>query len=193
MNKKYFFFMELLIVVIILLTVYGRLSFAQGKSFHYFKIKLNVETKPKNIKGSIERFMERELRDLGDVILTDSESEWEINVKAAEIMIENSDKKDIVCTAVVLEPVNKGKLDALIDTYLYKHREIDNSAIEKFSTELAKLMHEYKRVSEHLLFLADSIHIRRLCSEIIAEFNRKCLNPKREFYQLEREAIRKLY
>ncbi|GJQ57898.1 MAG: hypothetical protein SCALA701_06990 [Candidatus Scalindua sp.] len=193
MNKKYCFFTRVLIVVVISLTVYGRLSFSQEESFHYFKIKLNVEAEPENIKGSIENYMERELRDLGDVILTDSESEWEINVKAAEIITENSDKKDIVCTAVVFEPVNKKKLDALIDTYLYKRREIGNSAIEKFSTELAKLMYEYKRLSEHLFFLTDSIHIRRLCSEIIADFNGKCLNPKREFYQREQEAIRKLY
>ena len=193
MNKRYCFFTMLLIVVVISLTVYDRLSAAQEKSFHYFKIKLNVEAEPENIKGSIEDYMGRELIDLGDVILTNSESEWEINVKAAEITIENSDKKDIVCTVVVFEPVNKKNLDALINTYLYKLREIDNSAIEKFNTELAKLMYECKRLSEHLFFLADSIHIRRLCSEIIADFNGKCLNKKREFYQREQEAIRKLY
>ena len=180
MNKRYCFFTMLLIVVVISLTVYDRLSAAQEKSFHYFKIKLNVEAEPENIKGSIEDYMGRELIDLGDV-------------KAAEITIENSDKKDIVCTVVVFEPVNKKNLDALINTYLYKLREIDNSAIEKFNTELAKLMYECKRLSEHLFFLADSIHIRRLCSEIIADFNGKCLNPKREFYQREQEAIRKLY
>jgi hypothetical protein len=179
--------------VAISLTVYGRLSFAQEKSFHYFKVKLNVEAEPENIQGSIEGYMGRELKSLGDVILTDIEPEWEINVMAAEITTEDSDKKGIACTAVVFEPVNKKNLDALIDKYLYKLREIDNSAIEKFNTELAKLMYEYKRLSEHLFFLADSIHIRRLCSEIIADFDGKCLKPKREFYQLEQEAIRKLY
>jgi hypothetical protein len=175
------------------LTVYGRLSFAKEKGFYYFKVKLNVEAKPENIKGSIEDYMGRELRDLGDVILTDTESEWEINVMAAEITTEGGYKKSIACTAVVFEPVNKKHIDSLIDTYLYKPREIENSTIEEFNTELAKLMCEYKRLSEHLFFLADSIHIRRLCSEIITDFDSKCLKPKREFHQLEREAIRKLY
>lgn len=181
------------LAIVISLMGYERFSFAQEKGFLYFKVKLNVEAEPENIKGSIESYMGRELESLGDVILTDIKPEWEINVMATEITTDNSDNKIIACTAVIFETLNMKKLDSLIDTYLSKLRGIDSSAIDKFYTEIAKLVNEYKRMSEHLFFLADTIHIRRLCSEVIANFDEKCLRQKREFYKLEQEAIRKLY
>ncbi len=137
------------------------LSSSQEKSFPEFTTKVQLSVSgDKNIKGLIENYMVKELRSNGDVVVTDTDPEWVINILAKKTAI-NEDKSNVVISVVILRPFGTS---------------IMVSIDSRKESSVRKLV----RLHDQRLYTYPIDAIDKLCLEIVADYRNEHLNPERE-------------
>ena len=134
-----------------------------------------------NIKGQIESYISRELRSLGDIIVTNDHPDWILNIVAMESKTRSGYKSGIVLSIVILEPFKEYSAAFQVDI---KSHEM----FYKYVTSL----HE---VSGHGLRTGSSEDLKSICEGIVADFDSKHLKNSRKIWQelidMARECISK--
>lgn len=137
------------------------LSSSQEKSFPEFATKVQLSVSgDKNIKDLIENYMVKELRSNGDVVVTDTDPEWVINILAKETAIKE-DKSSVVISVVILRPFGTS---------------IMVSIDSRKKSSVRKLV----RLHDQRLYIYSIDAIDKLCLEIVADYRNEHLNPERE-------------
>lgn len=137
------------------------LSSSQEKSFPEFTTKVQLSVSgDKNIKDLIENYMVKELGNSGDVVVTDTDPEWIINILAKKTAIKE-DKSSVVISVVILRPFGTS---------------IMVSIDSRKKSSVRKLV----RLHDQRLYIYSIDAIDKLCLEIVADYRNEHLNPERE-------------
>ena len=127
------------------------------------------------ISGLISSFMGIDLRNLGDVVITDSEYDWHVVATGVELKIADGKRTGVAISTVIMEPVRKDVIRSIAAVL-----EKEGSMPEALETLKTKQLVEVK--VNWLRTDADTA-IRELCRGIIADFDTQYLQPERKRYQ----------
>jgi hypothetical protein len=123
-----------------------------------------------SIKGKIESYLSRELRSLGDVVVTDDNPRWILSVVALESESKSGYKTGVDLSVVILEPFNN---QFFVDMVPEKSKELASS--------MTSSLYSY---SGHWLRVGAPEDLRSICNGIIADFDSSELKEARDFWQM---------
>jgi hypothetical protein len=125
----------------------------------------------KNIQGQIESYITRELRSLGDVIVTDDNPRWTLSIIALTTANVRGQKTGIAMSIVILEPFCCSEYVA-------------NQVPEDVKVSISLLTMGLYGYSDHWLRICSPEDMRSLCTGIVADFDSKHLKKAREALQI---------
>ena len=129
-----------------------------------------------SIKGKIESYLSRELRSLGDIVVTDDNPRWLLSIVALESESKGGYKTGVDLSVVILKPFNNQLL-------------IDN-APEKSKEAISFLTSSLYSYSDHWLLMGAPEELRSICNRIIADFDSRYLNESRKVWRLINEYLK---
>ena len=144
---------------------------AQESELPKFRVKVFVSA-DENIEGKIKSYINRELRSLGDVELVDDDSEFELEIVAIEQMTESGNKVGIVLSTVISTKYDNWYLLTLVPAS--KKEELDKQTANLYF------------FPDHWVKTGPTRSLRKLCNEIVADFDTKHLENIRK---LERQYL----
>jgi hypothetical protein len=177
-------------MVICSLTVYDGQSDAQNNDF---KIKVGVYIRgEEDLNGLIENYISKELRSLGNVIVTYSKLDCAIDIVAKELTNGSANAKSGYALSVTIidrfdcSPITRAikELDALITNIIAQ--PIVTKQLEELSDELVGIAMSTAKVKSYhnsFLYTRSAGQLRELCFEIVADFNSEYLKEKRKVIQ----------
>lgn len=118
-----------------------------------------------NIQGQIESYLSRELRSLGDVVVTDARPEWILNVGCSELCLQNGYKSGLSLSVVILRPFYNDDIMSLVS----------NKSKRVISTFISDLY----SFDGHWFFVCNQNNLKSTCSEIIAKFDSSIISQHR--------------
>lgn len=122
-----------------------------------------------NIKGKIESYIARELRSLGDVIVTNDNPNWAIDIVALEAETRSGYKNGVNLSVVITKPfVNTFLVNQLDENY--------KSWVSAATTGLCRIYAEWLRIGS-------PEDLRSICNGIVADFDVHFLQPERKSWQ----------
>ncbi len=132
-----------------------------------------------NIKGEIESYISRELRSLGDIIVTDSNPRWILNIVAMELLTKGGYKSGVVLSVIILEPFDNGLVKTLL--------------VDKTDRQMCVLLTSnlYYYPKGHWLRVGAPGDLRNLCNGIVADFDTEYLKPARNLWQKIVDSMKK--
>jgi len=165
----------------------------------HVKVKVNVSG-DKAIKNLVESYIKRELRELSDVSVVESNADWIIEIVAAEVENKARMKVGVVLSTVILKTV-VDKDREITATYLaklsyklaQKLKNLQPAKSEKYGKQIYELtairwnlgkiamglidgLYEYK---DHKLQVGAPTDLKRICRKIVADFDTTFLEPQR--------------
>lgn len=166
----------------------------------HVKVKVNVSG-DKAIKNLVESYIKRELRELSDVSVVESNADWIIKIIALESMNKAGMKVGVVLSTVILKTVVDKDCE-ITATYLAKlSYQLDQklkkvpppAKSEKYGKQIYELsairwnllniamclidgLYEYK---DHKLQVGAPTDLKHICEEIVADFDTTFLEPQR--------------
>ncbi|MDV2502978.1 MAG: hypothetical protein RX318_03385 [bacterium] len=183
-------FVLVLVAIMCNLLTGGELLFAQTELSESPKIPDGVQVKVVIItalgsitKNEIASCVNRELRSLGDVVLTDSNPRYRVHIIASGI---------IVFTVITdtLNSMNTGNFLALLNPAL-QEQQIDEED-KKVINHLAKLATTEEQVIDSWMAIVASGGVDSFCKPIVAWFDSRVLERDRKGAQQQLEELRKL-
>jgi len=125
-----------------------------------------------NIKGQIESYISRELRSLGDVIVTDDNPDWVLHIVALEPTSKGGNKVGIILSVVITRPFKSNGLNVLLIVL----REVKKNEREILSSMTADL----NSIASHEIRVGSPEDLRNMCNSIVADFDTDQIKPFRE-------------
>jgi len=122
-----------------------------------------------SIKGKIESYLSRELRSLGDIVITDDNPRWILSVVALEAESKGGYKTGVVLSVVILEPFN--------------NQFVVNMVPEKTKELVSGMTSSLFSYSGHWLRMGAPEDLRSICNGIIADFDSIELKSARDLWQ----------
>jgi len=160
----------LIICIASILLCIPRVVSAQKNQLPPFSARVSVSVSAdENIKGLIESYIGRELRSLGDVVVTDEKPEWIINIVALELENRAGTKTGLALSIVILEPFNRILVQGMLQ--------------RKYKEPALLLMKNLVEYNGHWLRVGSNDDLRQICSSIVADFDTQYLKARRELYQ----------
>lgn len=144
-------------------------------STHSFRVKVSV-TAPDNIESQVKSFVSRELRSLGDVIVSDSDFEYVIGILVLVLTTEGGYESGVGISTIVLSTFENEWMIPSI-----KPESVD--LVKNFTSDL----YYYP---DHQIRVAQRDSIKSQCEQIVAEFDSGYLNPRREAMQRYKDSIK---
>lgn len=169
-----------LLVIALSLSLIPQTLFAE---FAKFRIKLSVSA-DESIRGEIVSYVSRELRSLGDVIISDDDPYLVWLVVATEIRSKAGEKTGIVFSSVVLLPYPMEELYSHLELY-----ECPKSAInwtKKIFTSFDLL-----DIEGHWVIVGSPKNIKGLCQSLAADFDHDHLESRRKTRQIISDELKK--
>lgn len=127
------------------------------------------------ISGLISSFMGVDLRNLGDVVITDQDPDWHLAVTGVELHTADGKRTGVAISTVIMVPFRETVLQSIIST-LEKEGSLQPALAVLQSKQLVEVKSSWLRAD------ADTA-IRQLCQGIIADFDAQYLQPQRKRYQ----------
>ncbi len=178
--------------IIIILLLCTHISFAQETKTS-FKVRLDIIAEDKDTKQTIESYISRELRNLGDVTIVDTGEDCELGLIVFESKTLSGIKAGIAISVVYYEPQNVIEL-------LYIQEEVYNlinllitppvteqrqELIEKVSGLSLRIDNVFSGIGnysakKHLLYTGDIDDLRNRCEKIVVDFDNLYLKEKRK-------------
>ena len=183
-------FVLVLVAIMCNLLTGGELLFAQTELSESPKIPDGVQVKVVIItalesitKNEIASCVNRELRSLGDVVLTDSNPRYRVHIIASGMII-------FTVITDTLNSMNIRNFLALLNPVL-QEQQIDEED-EGVINHLAKLATAEEQVIDHWVAFRTSGGVDSFCKPIVAWFDSRVLERDRKEAQQQREELRKL-
>ncbi len=177
-------------MVAFLLTAYVEQAYAQNNSS---QIKVGVYIRgEENLNGAIENYMNKELSNLGNVIVTFSQLDCAIDIVVKKLKNGNSNTKNGCALSVTIidrfdsYPITRviEELDTIIPEI--KALPIVIKRLEELSKELVGIAISAAKIKSYqnsFLYSGSAGQLRELCSEIVADFNNEYLKEKKKVIQ----------
>ena len=177
-------------MVAFLLTVYNGQSCAQRNDAN---IKIGVYIRgEENLNGLIENHIVRELRSLGNVIVTYSQLDCAIDIVVKKLADGNSSANGGHALSVTIIdrfdsfPITRAieELDTIIPKI--KAQPIVIKQLEELSAELVGIAISSAKIKSYhnsFLYIGSAGHLRELCFNIVTDFNNEYLKEKRKVIQ----------
>ncbi len=121
------------------------------------------------IKGEITSFISRELRQLGDVTVTDQDPTWELQIVGMEAYLKSGPKSGFVISVVIFQHFKGSIFDILPDK---KQAE----GLKKFTAGLVSY-------PDHWIRSGSTDELKQVCQGIVADFDAKHLDPSRSQFK----------
>lgn len=160
--------MRIKIPIIFFILLYPFTCFATGLPPFSARVSVVVSA-DNNIKPKVESYIDRELRSLGDVVVTDDNPDWILNIVALESKTKGGYESGVVLSVVALKSFDK---EAVMSTVSARNKGWVSDAISN--------LHEF---SSHSLRIGAPEELRSICSGIVADFDTKFLQPQRKYWQ----------
>jgi len=134
-----------------------------------------------SIKSDIESYIKGELRSIGDVVMSDSNADWQILVFGIENSTQEhrNTKKYVNIGMVILRPYRSNDLKGLLN----KTDLLLNERQEKLIDWMTKNLYFFE---EYRLFVGEISELKTLYEKVVAYFDAKCLELQRKAYAEER-------
>ncbi|MCP4339451.1 MAG: hypothetical protein GY799_11325 [Desulfobulbaceae bacterium] len=131
---------------------------------------------PEDIRDSVNSYLNRELRSLGDVELVDN-GEWEISVVAMEVKATGGGKRGVALSTVIIQ-----HFDPQFFQIMFQPKYIEIGIKE---------MSDLSYPPEQWLMVGRRNELQQLCQEIIIDFDTKILEYERQFFRQLKESVQK--
>lgn len=149
-------------------------SVANPQETQPFSARVMVDiTAPQNIKGTVTSYINRELRDIGDIEIVDDNEEWLLEIIVLEFNTISGSKIGYTFSTVILQKFNNLYLERLIQ--------------EMWEEHVKMLTSNLYYCPRHSLQTSSTEDVRTTCNGIVAEFDTECLEAKRKLYRVMRE------
>lgn len=122
-----------------------------------------------DIKGKIESYISRELRSLGDIVVTDDNPRWILSIVALESTTKSGYKSGIEISVVILEPFDNSLVISQV-----------NEKSKEFVSTMTSGLHSF---SGQWLRVGAPEDLRSICNGIVADFDSQHIKPARDFWQ----------
>ena len=177
-------------MVAFLLTAYVEQAYAQDNSSH---IKVGVYVRgEENLNDAIENYVSKELKSLGNVIVTFSQLDCAIDIVVKELKNDdNMAKNGCALSVTIIDrfdslPITMAieELDTIIPEI--KAQPIVIKRLEELSKELVGIAISTTKIKSYqnsFLYTGSAGQLRELCSEIVNDFNNEYLKEKRTMTQ----------
>ena len=166
--------MSILFIILSLAWLPGVTAGEQTGKGYKTRVRLSVVAAEK-ISGLISSFMAIDLRQLGDVVITDKDPEWHLAVTGVELHIAEAKRTGVAISTVIIAPVREAVTKSII-TVLEKEGSLPAALQVLKSKKLVEVKSSWLRAD------ADTA-IRELCRGIIADFDTQYLQPERKNFQ----------
>ena len=163
--------MKKIIYLLLFLWLLPIICFAQELQPFSGRVSVSVSAND-NIKGKIESYISRELRSLGDIIVTDDNPRWILRIVALESTTKGGYKSGIDISVVILKPFNNDLIISIISQVDEKSKEV-----------VSLLTSNLYSFSDHSLRVGAPEDLRSICSGIVADFDTQHIKPARDFWQ----------
>lgn len=157
--------------IIIVVALFPFTSFARGLPPFSGRVSVSVNAN-ENIKGEIESYISRELRSLGDIIVTDNNPRWVLNIVALEVSTKGGYKSGVLLSIVILEPFDSSLLMDLVGDKNKQNKQL----IYVMTLDLYSF-------SGHWLRVGAPEDLRKICNAIVADFDTEYIKPARDSWQ----------
>jgi hypothetical protein len=181
-----------IIVITMILLLHTPVSSAQETNPN-FKVSLRIFTKDEDTKQTIESYINRELRSLGDVTIVDTGEDCRLEVMAIEGETLSGIKKTLALSVVYYEPQN---IIELLEIKKEAHELIfllaSHPVTEQRQELIKKVGDLYDHISnvfagigdytakDHRLYSGGINNLRSSCEKIIVDFDNLYLKEKRK-------------
>lgn len=157
--------------IVIVSTLCPAASFAAEPTSPRYSARVCVEISADNdLKTLVTSYVNRELRSLGDVTITDERTDWTIAIVAIKPKTVHG-----VTAGVALSTVMKQAYDpAVVQLLLAGHKNKD------FITEQLKFLYWDPH---HVLNVGAEEDLQDICKELVAKFDMDCLEPARKIHR----------
>ena len=162
-------------IIIILLSLFFNFStvLSQSEKKISFRVKVKI-TADYEIENSVKSYLKRELRDLGDIILTDQNPDWELSFIAIIGKTLSGYKSGIFMSMVALETYKPAAVDHLLTQWRIN---------DKIKEDVKRLTIGLYSFSNHVVRIGSEQDIKSMCSSLIANFDTNNLEPRRKMYR----------
>ena len=158
------------IVVLALMLLAAMQAFAQEETAPVFRIAYDVNVPDKDAKERIGMYLRNELRNLGDVEITDENPDYKLFVMVMEMNSERGNRMAYILGISVASFFPDGYFNTVLDD------RISNVG------EVARRLEEVPVYEQQLMSLAgpEEAHLIQTVSNSIAQLNRHVLEPQRQ-------------
>jgi hypothetical protein len=145
--------------------------FAEDTLIFNGRVSVSVTADNLNVKNEIESNISRELRSLGDIIVTHDQPGWLLSIVAKETTNQRGDKTGYAISTTVLEPFQrKYMLDAV---------NVDDKTKDLLFKGTANL---YYYINQWIS-LGGPDDLKNMCNSLVAKFDSENLKPSRDLKQ----------
>ena len=166
--------MSILFIILSLAWLPGASAGEQTGKGYVARVRLSVIA-AERISGQISSFMAIDLRQLGDVVITDKDPEWHLAVTGVELYTADGKRTGVAISTVIIELVRETVIRSII-TVLEKEGSMPTALQVLKSKQLVEVKSSWLRAD------ADTA-VRQLCRGIIADFDTQYLQPERKNFQ----------
>jgi len=161
-------FRKLIYTIIFIMWVLPSVCWAQDIPPFSGRVQVVVDAN-ENIKAEIESYISRELRSLGDIIVTDDEPRWILDILAIESKKTGDYTTGIVLSIVILEPYNNKFLIEQVNPKYKADALLETMGLSEYTA--------------HSVRTGPTDSLRNICNEVVADFDSKHLKQAREMRQ----------
>ena len=149
---------------------------SQSQSKPRFSVRLKISAQG-DMKSEIESYISRELRSLGDVYLVDNDEAYRIGIIAFELINTGGRKDGYAVTALITSTFPTD----LLATVLSSHG-VSKDGVKTWRD----IADEHERVERFILDTCGRSDLRKVCEQIVIDFDTKILEPIRKLGSREK-------
>ena len=157
---------SLILLTAVIVMILGVTSNSEEQTDHEFRVQVSVSSKDDSFEGLVKSYINRELRSLRDVEIVYSNPQWKLSILAMPLSLKSGYKTGLALSIVVLP-----KFDNQLLTW-----PIPEDA-RRFITLMTSGLYHYPG---HLLYTGSNDDLRKLCDEIVADFDTDYLEKARK-------------
>jgi hypothetical protein len=131
-----------------------------------FKVSLEVNATDESLKDRVSSYMNRELRGLGDIEITESHPTYKISVIALAVSLKNGHNVGYAISYVVTEP-------------LESWQNLATDLNEKAQQLVKLITSESERLDDHKLLIGTDADLKQTVDDLVSNFDTKMLEPSR--------------
>ena len=143
---------------------------SQAVELGEYSARVSIEVRGHDeLTTNVLSYLSRELRSLGDVVVTDEDPKWKIDIVVTYLEFTSGERIGVLLSVVVIKPLHVSIWESMI-------KEDSSDFAEYFLSTLSELKYHWATPS--------SIEeLRESCYDIVAIFDTSILEPDRRFYQ----------